>query len=411
VTTFVIAVLAGWLVASSAVLALVYRRALFAAWSEPVLRAPVLIFESDDWGYGPLQQAQALDRMADVLAHFRDTAGRHPVATLGVVLAGPDTQRMREEQHRVYHRVRLDDARLAPVREAMLRGAARGVFALQLHGLEHFRPQSLMRRIADASVRERLSDDWPRTEELPSTLQSRWIDASVLPSAALAESEVLTATAEEAQTFAEIFGAAPTVAVPTTFVWTDAVERGWARAGVRVVVTPGVRNESRNAKGEVVETTARFFNGERGPEGAIYVVRDAYFEPALGHTSEDAMTALRAKALAARPALLEMHRFNFLGETRQEQHALDELTGLLKAALSAFPGLRFMSTAELAQQYREQSALVEGRVGARFHFFIRRLAGVSRLRKLAWATGAALPAWLAYVLTRPGEPVAGGSAA
>src|SRR5262250_2053931 len=120
-----------WLLASTVVLALLYRRALQAAWREPVLRAPVLIFESDDWGYGPPLQAERLDRIADLLARYRDPLGRHPVATLGVVLGGPDTERIRADGCRSYHRLTLADARLAQVREAMQRGAARGVFALQ----------------------------------------------------------------------------------------------------------------------------------------------------------------------------------------------------------------------------------------------------------------------------------------
>jgi hypothetical protein len=83
----------------------------------------------------------------------------------------------------------------------------------------------------------------------------------------------------------------------------------------------------------------------------------------------------------------------------------------LQAALGAFPGLRFMSTGELAQEYRDRSPLIEKRGTARLHFFIRRLAEVSQLRKLAWATGAALPAWLAYVATRPGDRPTAESAA
>src|SRR5438034_9850370 len=121
-TVAVISAVILWLVASCALLALAYRRTLLAAWREPVLRAPVLIFESDDWGYGPLLQAERLDRIAELLAGFRDAFGRHPVVTLGVVLAGPDTERMRADDWRIYHRVALGDARLAPVREAILRG-------------------------------------------------------------------------------------------------------------------------------------------------------------------------------------------------------------------------------------------------------------------------------------------------
>ena len=400
-----------WLLATSAVLALAYRRAFAAAWQEPVLRAPVLILESDDWGYGPLAQAERLDRIADVLASFRDAAGRHPVATLGVVLAGPDPERMHEDGGRIYRRVGLDDPRLASVRDAMLRGAARSVFRLQLHGLEHFWPPSLMCSAGkDARIRKWLTgDSFGVTEDLPSALQSRWIDASVLPAAALSEPDATAAATEEARIFAAVFEAAPEVVVPSTFIWTEAVEQAWVRAGARVIVTPGVRNESRDADGRVVPGDVTCFNGQRTPEGATYVVRDVYFEPSLGHDHRRALAALRAKTRLARPALLEMHRLNFIRDARTTQNALDEMRALLQAALAVLPALRFMSTADLAREYRDRSALVERRVGPRLHYLIRRLAEVSRLRKLAWATGAALPAWLAYVLTRPAAPALSGS--
>ena len=400
-----IAAFVAWLSLASVVLALLYRESMLAAWEEPVLRCPILILESDDWGYGPSTQAERLDRIADALAGVRDGAGRNPVVTLGVILAGPDTQRIRDGGGRLYHRLSLDDLRFAPIREAMLRGSARGVFALQLHGMEHFRPATLMRQAGDPAIRAWLTGDSPPpTEDLPPPLQSRWIDAGVLPSALLSESEVLEATAEEAAAFAAIFGTAPEVVVPTTFVWTAGVERGWSRAGLSVVVTPGRRNESRDAGGEIVPGRTQCFNGQTAAGALTYVVRDAYFEPALGHTAERALAALRARALCGRPALLEMHRFNFL-EPDTADKTLAELRALLRSAIAALPTLRFMSTAELAQQYRERSSLLERRTGARVHFFIRRMAEVSRLRKLAWATGAALPAWLTYVLTRPGpEP-------
>jgi hypothetical protein len=407
--TVVIMGLVGWLVASNVFLVLIYRRAFFAAWREPVLRAPVLILESDDWGYGPLLQAERLGRLADVLARFRDSAGRHPVVTLGIVLAGPDGDRMRDEDCKIYQRLTLADSRLASVREALLRGTADGVFALQLHGMEHFWPASVMRSAArDVRVREWLTaSSFASTEELPSPLQSRWVDASVLPSTPLPESEARAAAAEETRAFADVLGVAAEVVVPATFVWTDAVESAWIGAGVRVVVTPGLRNESRDAKGGVVAGTRTYFNAEIGPEGATYVVRDVYFEPAIGQTHAQAITALSAKTRTARPALIEMHRANFIGGADAAQRALEELEKLLRTALVAFPSLRFMSTAELVQGSRGgRSALVDTRLCSRLHFVIRRLGEVSRLRKLSWATGAAVIAWPAYMLTRPDSPSA-----
>jgi hypothetical protein len=392
-----------WLAGACALLAFVYRKAFADAWTEPVMRAPVLILESDDWGYGPLEQAQRLDQIAQLLERFRDARGTPPSMTLGVVLAGPDTDRIRADGCRTYYRVTLADARLLPVREAMLRGAARGVFALQLHGMEHYWPACLMQAaLVDEKLRAWLTrSGFPCTEALPSPLQSRWIDASTLPSNPLPNDEVAAAAAEEIASFAEMFGANPEVVVPSTFVWTDAVESAWARAGVRVVVTPGRRNEGRDAEGRIVPGKRTYFNAATGPNGVTYVVRDCYLEPSLGKMHPQTIDAMRANTHAGRPTLVEIHRLNFIGDESAMQRALGEVKQLLEGARAAFPALRFMSTAELARHCRDRSALIERKTSTRVHFLIRRLAGVSRLRKLGWATGAAFPAWLAYLATRP----------
>jgi hypothetical protein len=392
-----------WLAGTCTLLAFVYRKAFADAWAEPVIRAPVLILESDDWGYGPVEQVQRLDRIAELLERFRDSRGSHPIMTLGVVLAGPDTDRIRVDGCRNYHRVTLADPRLMPIRDAMLRGVARGVFALQMHGMEHYWPACLMRTaLADEKVRNWLTrSGFPCTEALPSPLQSRWIDVSSLPSKPLPIDEVAGAAAEEIGAFTEMFGAKPEVVVPSTFVWTDAVESAWANAGARVVVTPGVRNESRDAEGRVVAGERTYFNAATGPHGVLYIVRDCYFEPSFGHTHRSAIQALQRNTRIGRPTLLEIHRANFIEEEQPTQRALEEVARLLDAACVQFSDIQFMDTAELAQHYRDRSDLVETRIGARIHFLLRRLANISRLRKLAWATFIILPAWLAYLITRP----------
>jgi hypothetical protein len=398
-----LAVLVVWLALACAVLAFSFRRTLAAAWHEPVLRAPVLILESDDWGYGPLEQAPRLDRLAELLSHFRDALGRAPVTTLGVVLGGPDTERMRAEGWKSYQPMTLADPRLASVREAMRRGASQRVFALQLHGLEHFWPPCLMRAAAgDPSVRAWLeSAAFPATEGLPAPLQSRWIDATELPSRPLPAAQATAAAVEETHAFAAVFGVAPEVVVPATFVWNDAVEAGWASAGVGVIVTPGVRNDRRDAEGRVVADGRTYFTAAPGAGGVSYVVRDSYLEPSLGHSHAATLQSLRARTHLGRPTLVEMHRFNFLADEPATERSFEEVNQLLKRACAEFPKLRFMSTAELARGCSERSALVERRTATRVHFLIRRLASVSRLRKLGWATGAAFPALLAYLVTRP----------
>lgn len=386
--------------ATVASLAWSYRRTLRALWTEPVVRAPVLILESDDWGPGPATDAAALERLAALLAGFRDALGRQPVMTLGVLLAVPDREAIASTAPPAYRRVTLADPAFTPVRAAMAAGEVAGVFAAQLHGLEHLWPPALMAATGDPAVAAWLAAPGPTdTGTLPPHLQTRWADASVLPSRPLSEEAIRQAATEEVAAFRAVFGRLPEVAVPPTFVWTEVVERAWAEAGVRVVVTPGQRHEGRDAAGRPTPGARPIRNAERGGGGVLYLTRDVYFEPALGHTPERALADVAARHRLGRPALIETHRFNYTGEAASR--GLTALEALLRLALARFPGLRFRSTAELAEALaRRDPDLVETRLGARLAVWLLRVAAVSRLKKLAWATGAVVPGWVLFLSTR-----------
>lgn len=396
---------------SGSLLGLLFRHELARAWREPVLTAPVLILESDDWGYGPREQAARLAAIASILCRHRDMAGRPAVMTLGVILCGPDTMSMAAEGCTQYRRIGLSSPELEVVRMAMASGVRDGVFALQLHGMEHFWPEVLLGRAAhDSSVRAWLTGGpLPCTECLPAPLQSRWIDAAKLPSRPLQPDAIDRAAAEEVAAFRAMCGEEAEVAVPPTFVWTQTVEAAWARRGVRVIVTPGRRYGSRDAEGRPCATGITFHNGQRTAFGLTYLVRDDYFEPALGHTAANGLSALAAKTALGRPTLLEVHRANFLRERESAAQALGELETLLAKALAYWPKLRFMSSAELARHYRDRTWLIERHLLARLHVWVKRLARISRLYKLAWATGIAPAAALLWLVTRRGRKHSAGA--
>ncbi|MDP2253864.1 MAG: hypothetical protein Q8J60_06745, partial [Thiobacillus sp.] len=117
---------------------LAFARPLIARWREPVLRHPVLIIESDDWGAGPLAQADALTRLTGTLQGIRDRSGRPAVMTLGVILEVPDGPRIAAAHCAEYHALPLADPRLNAVRAAIQAGIRSGVFAPQLHGQCHY---------------------------------------------------------------------------------------------------------------------------------------------------------------------------------------------------------------------------------------------------------------------------------
>ncbi len=380
---------------------LIYRRDLAACWAEPMLTRPVLIFESDDWGPAGETHAERLRALSALMSRFHDCEGNHPVVTLGVVLAIADGQRIRADELRHYHRRLLNESEFAPIVDAMRQGVEAGTFALQLHGMEHYWPPAIMKLAkSNLQVRSWLTGTGiPNTEELSSPLQSRWTDASQLPSKAIAEGDVAAAVEEEVAAFASIFCRRPEVVVPPTFVWTDLVETAWAGQGLRVLVTPGQRYESRDRRGELGGAGRRLVNGQASPTGLTYLVRDDYFEPALGHTAAGAMCALDTKSRLGRPTLLEMHRFNFVRDPETADLVCREMGLLLEEAQTKYPGLVFMSTIQLASKLQSNASnLIETRFPNRLRIWLLRAAELPRLKKLACVMGAGLVALSAFLV-------------
>jgi len=378
-------------------LLLAYRHILVAYWREPVFRYPILVFEGDDWGAGPLEQAQALDALRQVLKSHRDQSGHYPVMTLGVILSIADTEAMGSDKEPEYIRLSLDHARFEPVLAAMRAGINEGVFTLQLHGMEHYWPPAVMAaaRIDSQVAAWLITNGIAHSEELPSRLQSRWIDAVSLPSQPLPEAEIYAAVLEEVKVYMQIFGAKPVIAVPTTFVWNNVVERAWAAHGVSCVITPGTRFESRDGQGRPKGDGKVILNGERGEGNVMYLVRDKYFEPKLGHRAEKGMDALALQSTCGRPTLLETHRFNFLGDPAQSIAALAELNRLLVEARAHYSKLRFLSTHDIAEAIVSQDmSLITIVPRARVHAWLARISKISRFWKLARLTGLVVPLWL-----------------
>ncbi len=388
-----------WALACAAV-ALAFAPVLRRLWREPVFRAPVLVFESDDWGAGPLVQAQALQRLCEVLARHRDASGHPAVASLALVLAVPDGAAIAATGR--YARLRLDAAALRPVQESLRRGRAEGLLAWQLHGLEHYWPATLMAS-ADPAVQAWCRAPQPAlTEALPSALQSRWVHAATLPARPHADADVAAAVADEVAAYRELLGEAPRIVVPPTFVWTEAVEREWARHGVAWLVTPGCRYTTRGAQGEAGGAEGAWFNGQR-VGGLRRLVRTGYFEPKKGRDAAHALATLAEDRAQGRPSVLENHRDNFLQDDERSAHAWRELDALLAGALQRWPELRFLSTAELCGVLERQDRewLLDGWRG-RLPFYLQRLRRVRRLGKLLrWSGAGAIGAALVTLLAPP----------
>ena len=396
-------VVLAWL-SFAASLLLAFRGHLLALWREPAFKAPILIIESDDWGAGPLTQADALIELAACLNRHHDVTGRPACVTLALILAIPKPV--------LAGRISLADAEQTVILNAILSGQAQDVFGLQLHGMMHFWPDSVQESAREQPEVRIWLNKPELTEQLPSHLQSRWTNASILPSKPHTLEEIQAAVAEEVGLFKALFvgvgapsGAiysetarslfapegAPTalVVVPPTFVWDSRVEAAWANQGVAVVITPGRRLTCRDADGKPGCRDKTILNGDRGAGDVVYLVRDDYFEPVFGHRPEQALDALARKTALGRPCLLETHRSNFLTEAGGDPTAtLAALDDLYTRALRDFPYLRFASPAEIGHAIRTGDAnWIEQDRRSRFTIWLRRIACLPRFGKAARLTG------------------------
>ena len=129
--------------------------------------------------------------------------------------------------------------------------------------------------------------------------------------------------------------------------------------------------------------------GERSLAGQTYLVRDVYFEPALGHAPQRLVDGLRVRTRQGRACLVETHRFNFLQALGA---SLVTLEAGLNAALSACPSLRFLSPLELAHAIQSRDPeWIETRLMARLAAWRVRLDEIPRFRRVAQLSGLALP--------------------
>ncbi len=317
---------------------------------EPMLKYPVVIFESDDWGTGPLNQQTALIQIHELLSQYSDSTGQHPVMTLGIILAEPDVDKIKASTDQTYHKRTLEDPRYIKLLEVIQKGVDLGTLSVHLHGMEHFWPASLMQSAYDnAQVHQWLFNNKNlQTEDLPSELQSRWVDSSHIPSTEHSKEDIDAAIDEERSLYTNIFGQPPKTVVPPTFVWTDVVEQAYAVRGIETMITPGRQCVGRDHNRQPKPNGRLFLNGQES-EGLLFLVRNDYFEPSIGHKADTALQRISAKIQCGRPALLEMHRFNFINSAADNRISLQELDKLLQLISTDLPDVRFISAEQLAK--------------------------------------------------------------
>lgn len=347
----------------------------------------LLLFESDDWGSirtpsqaaldsltacgdsaadnafirrDGLERREDLERLIDVLDRFRDQNGRPPCFTANFAVANPDFDRIRpaegiyeyEPFFRTYERC-YGTGRAAM---ELLRQAERaGLIKPQLHTREHMNVARWMRRLGE-NVPDAVLAFQHRMIDVGASYTSAqrygYMDALNADTDAelLALEENLT---DAARIFRQAFGCSSKTFVASCFIWHPRTERILAQLGVRSIQT-GFCQLTCSGEGTTRIRKRPHYTGQRSPSGLVYMVRTCEYEPAYGRSIDRSVEMCLSqieRAFAARkPAIVDTHRFNYIGLLDPEgaEQRREGLRVLLARLLELHPDVEFVSAEELS---------------------------------------------------------------
>lgn len=339
---------------------------LLSTWNEPYLYELAVLIESDDWGPGDDYHAQRLDGLVTVLDSHRDSQARPAVLTADIVLAVPDTTKIRAGGFTDYKRRTLNNG-FEGILTTIQSGITRGVLVPQLHGIEHLYGAGLVKlgHTNDQRVAKVFeSDSWSDWESLESPLQAHYVDGTQLPTSPLPEVVRGELIKDACEVFNRLFGMPSLSTVAPCYLWDDEIEQFWSEHGIRYIQTAGYRCSGRDAAGHYIQDLPMIRPGQRNRHGQIYLVRNAMYEPVDGRSEDDCFREACQAHRQGLPVVISTHRYNF---TRSEAEYRSSLAGLgrVLSRLEAYdPSIRYLSSPELgAWMANEAEPLVDPATG------------------------------------------------
>lgn len=348
-------------------------------------RFPAVVFESDDWGacevaptaavaaaleprwealYGQrreihttLETPEDLRQLYAVLSGFRGADGQPAVFTAFTCTGAPDYEAIRATGYSEYRDIGIDEG-VPPTWErgdlvsAWREGMRLGVYSPEFHGrLHHTSPLLLLQRLRGAGPEAELArfafdrEVYCQGAHLPEfagmnvRAQYDWNRVGI-------------------ERFRRAFGRPPAAAV-TSDAYPD-TETIWALLGIRTVCLKSCRVNS----GQVVVYGTKPWNNQDPsvPMGAyhpmrdlVYLTRNVFFECANkpDQSAEVVCEVIRTRWSEGEPAVISTHRANYVSfEPERAQTGRIELSRLLRRLTEA-DGVRFLTSAELGDIFRQ----------------------------------------------------------
>jgi len=151
--------------------------------------------------------------------------------------------------------------------------------------------------------------------------------------------------------FEKIFGYRSLSFIPTTYTWPPVIESMLKDSGVRYL--QGMVHQRIPIDDDIkFRYKKNNFLGTRSKAGLIYLMRNAYFEPAQYSKTDwvnDCLNRIKIAFFMKKPATISVHRLNFIGSIVESNRTrnLQLFRQLLAEIVKRYSDVEFMSSDEL----------------------------------------------------------------
>jgi hypothetical protein len=346
----------------------------------------LVVIESDDWGsirmpskevydrfvsrgfdltgsdYNRLDSLESNDDLSmlyEVLGSFKDAVGNQPVITANCVVGNPDFDRIRQSDFMEYAVEPVTEtlkrfANRDMVEELWKQGISEGIFHPQFHGREHVNVVRWMNALRERTPEMMFTFDHGTTFSGDGDYNFMEVLDYNTPDDLEQMKEGLS---EGLDWFENIFGYRSRSFIPPCYTWNSDVEEVLHKGGVKYIqglVTQLIPT------GTFENYKSRYhFLGNRNRFGQYFIIRNAFFEPALSKSSDPAGECLNRINVAFRwkkPAVISTHRINYMGSLDESNRTdnLNNLKALLNRIIQLWPDVEFIRTDELGDLMAER---------------------------------------------------------
>lgn len=352
-----------------------------------------LVIESDDWGsirmpsaevfkalqkkgYHPetdpylafdsLESETDLKDLFSVLGSVRDMHGHPAVFTANVVVANPDFGKIRESDFSDYFYESVIETfsrypGCANSYGLWLQGERQQVFHPQFHGREHLNVRQWMKGLQqkDPLLREAFDLNMISISSLPCPLPYWYMEGLDYYDSG-EQKEKAGILSDGMNLFESLLGYRSESFIANCYIWDREIEKKLSELGVSYL--QGIRNQLLpvNENGKHYYKYLRHFTGRRNKFGQFYLVRNAFYEPALTNEYDDsAEDCLNRVGIAFRwnkPAIIGTHRLNYTGgiHPQNRKKNLAGLKNLLDSIVNKWPEVEFISSDQLGRLIRSE---------------------------------------------------------